>query len=222
MKMNRVLAVALVVSAGLMSMGCDVKKNMEDIGLKKGENPTEKVVIKYDTLVERDEVCNQKWADYEAQLQRRADLIPMLVNTVKGYAAHEKDTLTSVMEARASATQVKLTAEDMSNPEKMKAFQEAQDKMKGSLSRLMMVQEKYPELKADARFHDLMVSMEGTENRILLARKKYNESVMQYNVELRKVSGKAVNPVTGFEFKPRLPFAAAESAKVAPTVDFSK
>ena len=222
MKMNRVLGVVLVVTAGLMSMGCDVKKNMEDIGLKKGENPTEKVVIKYDTLVEKDEVCNQKWSDYEAQLQRRADLIPMLVNTVKGYAAHEKETLTGVMEARAAATQVKLTAEDMSNPEKMKAFQEAQDKMKGSLSRLMMVQEKYPDLKADARFHDLMVSMEGTENRILLARKKYNESVMQYNIELRKVSGKAVNPITGFEFKPRLPFQAAESAKTAPTVDFSK
>jgi LemA protein len=219
--MNKYLF-GLALSIGLMSAGCDASKHMEDMGFKKGEGVVEKGVIKYDTLVEKDEICNESWSNYEAQLQRRADLIPMLVNTVKGYATHEQETLTKVMEARAAATQIKMTSEDLTNPEKMAAFQKAQDQMKGSLSRLMVVQENYPTLKADGRFHDLMVSMEGTENRILIARKNYNKSVMEYNVELRRVSGKAINPVTGFEFKPRLPFSADENAKVAPKVDFSK
>lgn len=222
MKMNRILCAVMIASAGFMSAGCDVKKNMEDIGLKKGDNPTEKVVIKYDTLIDKDEFCNQMWADYEAQLQRRSDLIPMLVATAKGYASHEQDTLTKVMEARAGATQIKLKAEDLSDPAKMAEFQRAQDQMKGSLSRLMMVQEKYPDLKADKHFHDLMVQMEGTENRILRSRQKYNESVTSYNTELRHVSGKAVNPLTGFEFKPRVFFQADAGAKVAPKVDFGK
>jgi LemA protein len=178
-------------------------------------------VQKYDTLVDKDEVCNQMWADYEAQLQRRSDLIPNLVAVVKGSAAHEEKTLKEVMEARAAATQIKLTADDLTNPEKMAAFQKAQDQIKGSLSRLMMVQESYPDLKANTQFHDLMVQMEGTENRILRSRTEYNKSVKDFNLELRRVSGKAINPLTGHEFKPRVYFSADESAKVAPKVDFN-
>ena len=177
-------------------------------------------VQKYDTLVDKDEVCNQMWADYEAQLQRRSDLIPNLVAVVKGSAAHEEKTLKEVMEARAAATQIKLTADDLTNPEKMAAFQKAQDQIKGSLSRLMMVQESYPDLKANKHFHDLMVQMEGTENRILRSRTEYNKSVKDFNLELRQVSGKAINPITNREFKPRVYYSSDASAKVAPAVSF--
>jgi LemA protein len=181
----------------------------------------DKGVEKYDTLVNKDEICNQMWADYEAQLQRRADLIPNLVAVVKGSAAHEEKTLKEVMEARAAATQIKISGEDVTDPEKMAAFQKAQEQLKGTLSRLMMVQENYPDLKANAQFHDLMVQMEGTENRILRARQQYNKTVQDYNLELRRISGKAINPLTGHEFKPRIYFSADESAKTAPKVDFS-
>jgi LemA protein len=178
-------------------------------------------VQKYDTLVDKDERCNQKWADYEAQLQRRADLIPNLVQVVKGAAAHEEKTLREVMEARAAATQIKLSGDDLSDPEKFKKFQEAQAQLKGSLSRLMMVQENYPDLKSNAQFHDLMVQMEGTENRILRSRTDYNVAVQAYNLELRRVSGKVINPVTGHEFKPRVYFQADDTSRVAPKVDFT-
>ncbi len=178
-------------------------------------------VQKYDTLVDKDEICNQMWSDYEAQLQRRSDLIPNLVAIVKGSAAYESKTLKEVMEARAAATQIKLSADDLTDPAKIAAFQKAQDQLKGTLSRLMMVRENYPDLKANAQFHDLMVQMEGTENRILRARQQYNKVVKDYNLELRRVSGKAINPVTGNEFKSRVYFSADPSATVAPTVDFS-
>jgi len=206
MKLNKfVLALFLVTVnvAPLTTVGCD------------------RGVAKYDTLVDKDETCTMKWADYEAQLQRRADLIPSIVNTVKGSAAHEEKVLKEVTEARASATQIKLSAEDFTDPDKMKKFNEAQDKVKGSLSRLMMVQETYPDLKANSQFHDLMVSLEGTENRILIARRDYNDAVMKYNTELRHVSGKVINPLTGHEFKPRIYYQADEAAKSAPKVDFS-
>lgn len=217
--MNRILYTVLF---GMMLSGCDASKHMEDLGFKKGNGIVEKGVVKYDTLVEKDEICNQKWADYEAQLQRRADLIPMLVETAKGFATHEQDTLRQVIEARASATQVKLTGEDFTDPAKMEEFQKAQSQMKGSLSRLMMIQEKYPDLKSDTHFHDLMIQMEGTENRILRSRQEYNKSVTEFNVELRRISGKAINPLTGNEFKPRVFFTADENSKIAPKVDFSK
>ncbi len=178
---------------------------------------------KYNTLVEKDEDCNQTWADYESNLQRRSDMIPQLVNTVKGSAAHENATLTAVMQARASATQVKLDAksDDFSDPEKVKAFNMAQSNLGSTLSRLMMVQEAYPDLKANAAFHDLQVQIEGTENRLLRAREVYNKSVGEFNKELRRVSGKMINPITGNEFRPRVYFAADEKSKLAPTVDFA-
>lgn len=177
-------------------------------------------VEKYDTLVNKDELCNQMWADYEAQLQRRSDLIPNIVETVKGSAAHEKDTLDAVITARASATQVKLNADDLTDPAKVEAFKNAQSGLTGALSKLMSIQENYPTLQANAQFHDLMIEMEGTENRILQSRRDYNTSVQAYNLELRRISGKVINPMTNHEFKPRVYFNADESAKVAPKVSF--
>lgn len=206
MKLYSITCAILLATSSVAVMGCGI--------LDKG-------VEKYDTLVNKDEACMQKWSDYEAQLQRRSDLIPNLVGIVKGSAAHEEKTLKEVMEARASATQIKLTGEDFTDPTKMAAFQKAQDQMKGSLSRLMMVQESYPDLKANAQFHDLMIQLEGTENRILRSRQEYNKSVQDYNLELRRVSGKVINPLTGHEFKPRVYFSADESAKTAPKVDFA-
>lgn len=203
------------------SVICTVLLSIAAITTSTGCSLLDQGVQKYDTLVDKDEVCNQKWSDYEAQLQRRSDLIPNLVAVVKGSAAHEEKTLKEVMEARAAATQIKLTSEDLTDPEKIAAFQKAQEQVKGSLSRLMMVQESYPDLKANAQFHDLMVQMEGTENRILRARQEYNKTVKDFNLELRRVSGKAINPITGHEFKPRVYFSADEGAKTAPKVDFS-
>lgn len=176
---------------------------------------------KFDTLVEKDETCEQKWADYEAQLQRRSDMIPQLVEVVKGTSAHESQTLKDVMEARAGATQIKLTADDLTNPEKVAAFEKAQNQLKGSLSRLMMVQETYPELKANESFKNLMVQIEGTENRILRAREEYNAAVGDYNKELKRIGGRVVNNATGQEFRPRVYFKADEGSKTAPKVDFS-
>jgi LemA protein len=175
---------------------------------------------KYDVLVEKNQICDEKWADIDAQLQRRYDLVPNLVATVKGSAAHEENTLAKVTEARAQATQIKLTADDLTDPDKMAAFQKAQDELRGSLSRLMLVQEQYPDLKANAQFHALQVELEGTENRILRAREEYNAAVRDYNSELAKIGGQVVNKVTGKPFKPRVFFSAASEAQAAPKVSF--
>ena len=176
---------------------------------------------KYDQLVEANATCDEKWANLDAQLQRRFDMIPNLVATVKGSAKHEEDTLAKVVEARAATAQIKLTADDLSDPDKMAAFQKAQDQLKGSLSRLMVVQEAYPDLKANQGFRDLQVQLEGTENRILRAREEYNGAVKTYNSELGKVGGSIVNKVTGKPFKPRIYFSASAEAKgAAPEVKF--
>lgn len=184
------------------------------------------VINKYDVLVDKDEFCDQKWSDYESNLQRRADMIPQLVNVVKGSAAHEEDTLTAVIEARAKATrpEIKLDPknDDFSDPAKVAAFQQAQGQLGTALGKLMMVQEKYPDLKANQAFHDLQIQIEGTENRLLRAREEYNKAVGLYNTELRHVSGKAINPLTGHEFKPRVYFKMDPGAEKAPVVDFSK
>jgi LemA protein len=174
----------------------------------------------YDVLVDKDQACQQKWADVEANLQRRADLVPNLVSTVKASAKHEEDTLEKVTQARAMATSIKLTSDDLSDPEKMKAFEKAQDELKGSLSRLMLVQEKYPDLKANSAFHDLQVQLEGTENRILRAREQYNAAVRDYNAELGKIRGQAVNKATGKPFKAREYYNASPDALAAPKVSF--
>jgi LemA protein len=174
----------------------------------------------YDVLVTKDQVCQQKWADIEAQLQRRADLIPNLVEVVRGSAKHEEQTLEQVVRARAAATGLTMKPEDLEDASKMAAFAKAQDDLKGALSRLLVVQEAYPDLKANAAFHDLQIQIEGTENRILRAREEYNAAVSDYNAELGHVRGKVVNRVTGRPFNPRVYFSAAPGALVAPKVSF--
>lgn len=175
---------------------------------------------RYDALVEADQNAAEKWADVEAALQRRADLVPNLVAVVKGAAKHEEETLTKVVEARASATQIKLSDEDLSDPERMAAFQKAQGELGGALSRLLMIQEAYPDLKANASFHDLSIQLEGTENRILRAREEYNKAARQFNAELLKVRGLVINRITGKAFQPRVYFTATEGAQAAPAVSF--
>ncbi|HEU4412411.1 MAG TPA: LemA family protein [Polyangiaceae bacterium] len=175
---------------------------------------------KYDELVEKDQTAEQRWADVEAQLQRRYDLVPNLVETVKASAKSEASILAQVTEARSQAASIKLTGEDLSDPAKMAAFQKAQDNLKGSLSRLMVVQEQYPDLKSNQNFRNLQVQLEGTENRLLRSREQYNAAVRDYNAELAKIGGSVVNKVTGRPFKPRVYFQATEESKVAPKVSF--
>jgi LemA protein len=174
----------------------------------------------YDKLVDLDATCDQKWADVQTQLQRRYDLIPNLVATVKGQANFEKDTLEKVTEARASATQVKLSGDDFTDPAKMEQFQKAQSQLSGALSRLLVASENYPELRANTAFHDLRVELEGTENRVSRARQDYNGVVKDYNSELGKIRGQAINKITGKAFKKREYFNADVDAKVAPKVSF--
>lgn len=175
----------------------------------------------YDQLVEKDQVCQQKWADYEAQLQRRSDLIPNLVNTVKAAANYEASTLAKITEARASATSIKLSADDFSDPAKVKAFEEAQAKISSSaISRLLVSNENYPKLQASTQFTDLMKQLEGTENRVLRSREEYNAAVKDYNSELNKIRGTAVNKATGQPFKPRVYFSATPESTAVPAVSF--
>jgi LemA protein len=175
---------------------------------------------KYDELVQKDQACEQSWADVETQLQRRYDLIPNIVATVKGSAAHEEQTLAAVTQARANATSIKLEADDLTDPAKVAAFQKAQDALKGSLGRLLAVQENYPDLKANAQFHDLTIELEGTENRIARSREQYNAAVGDYNTTLGQIGGQVVNKATGKQFKPRVFFKASSDAQVAPKVSF--
>lgn len=176
---------------------------------------------KYDELVEKDQICQQRWADLDANLQRRADLIPNLVSTVKAAANYEQSTLQKITEARASATSIKLTGDDFTDPAKMKAFEDAQAKISsGAISRLLVSNENYPKLQASGQYSDLMKQLEGTENRILRAREQYNDAVRQYNAELGKVRGTVVNKATGTPFKPRVYFTASSDATAAPKVSF--
>ncbi|GAC1533352.1 MAG: LemA family protein [Polyangiales bacterium] len=176
---------------------------------------------KYDTLIEKDQVCQQKWSDLDADLQRRADLVPNLVNTVKAAANYEQSTLTKITEARASATSIKLSGDDFTDPAKMKAFEDAQAKLSaGALGRLLVSNENYPKLQANGQYTDLMKQLEATENRILRARQQYNESVKDYNSELGKIRGAVVNKATGTPFKPRVYFAGSPDSTAAPKVSF--
>jgi LemA protein len=175
----------------------------------------------YDVLVEKDQVCQQRWADLEANLQRRADLIPNLVSTVKAEANYEQATLDKITQARASATSVHLSADDLSDPAKVKAFQDAQDKIsQGAISRLLVSNENYPKLQATEGYRNLMTDLAGTENRILRAREQYNDAVRDYNAELGKIRGQVVNKVTGQPFKPRVYFSASPESQAAPKVSF--
>lgn len=175
---------------------------------------------RYDRLVSLDQVAAEKWSNIEAQLQRRADLVPNLVSVVKGSAAHEQSTLSEVMNARARATSIQLSADDLSDPAKMAAFSKAQEDLHAGLGKLLAVQENYPDLKANQAFHDLQIQLEGTENRILRAREEYNVAAREYNAELLGIGGKVVNRVTGQPFKPRAYYAAPPESQVAPKVSF--
>ncbi|RTZ59922.1 MAG: LemA family protein [Gammaproteobacteria bacterium] len=167
-----------------------------------------------------DEAVNATWAQVENQYKRRADLIPNLVETVKGYAAHEKDVLTQVIEARAKATQTTLPKDVLSNPEAFKQFEASQSQLSSALARLMVVVEKYPELKADKNFQQLQAQLEGTENRIAVARRDYIQAVQKYNTELRTFPGRLWAMTLYRNMKPRETFSAPEGAKEAPTVKF--
>ena len=172
----------------------------------------------YNTIQVQDEQVKSAWSEVVNQYQRRADLIPNLVNTVKGFAAQEQAVLIGVTEARAKATQVKV---DASDPASLQQFQSAQADLSSALSRLMVVVEKYPELKSDQNFRDLQAQLEGTENRITVARNRYIQSVQDYNVTVRKFPTNLTAMVFGYKVKPN--FAVENEAAIAkpPTVDFA-
>src|SRR5438309_7304533 len=165
------------------------------------------------------EQVNATWGDLQADYQRRADLVPNLVNTVKGYAQQEKTVLTQVTEARAKATSVQLNAGDLSDPAKVQAFQNAQSQLSGSLGRLLVSVEAYPDLKSNQNFLALQDQLEGTENRIEVARRDYNESVRQYNTLIRTFPT-AIGAKVFYGAKPKVPFEAAAAAQSTPTVSF--
>jgi LemA protein len=174
-------------------------------------------VGKYNSLVQQDEVVKNKWGAVQSQYQRRADLIPNLVSTVKGAANFEKETLTQVMEARAKATQITVNADDLS-PEKIQQFQAAQGQLSSALGRLLAVSESYPELKANQNFLDLQAQLEGTENRITVARNDFNDAVKGYNSGVRTFPGNIVAGIGGFHQKGY--FEADKGSENAPKVAF--
>ena len=172
---------------------------------------------KYNTLVSQDEQVSTAWGNLQSQYQRRADLIPNLVNTVKGYAKHEQETLTQLVEARAKATQLTVDAADLT-PEKLEQIQKAQGELSQALGRLLALQENYPDLKANQNFLELQAQLEGTENRINESRRRYNTAVQDYNLEARRFPGNIVAGMFGFGRKAK--FEAAPEAQNAPTVEF--
>lgn len=191
------LAIALVVAGLILFFGISVNNN----------------------LIEREEAVEGAWAQVENQYQRRADLIPNLVNTVKGAANFEQETLTSVVEARSKATSIQVSSDDLNNPAKLQQFQQAQAQLSGALSRLLVSVERYPELKANANFRDLQAQLEGTENRITTERKRFNDTAQSYNTSIRKFPTSIIASIGGFERKAY--FEADQGAEQAPTVDFN-
>ena len=173
----------------------------------------------YNSLQVKEEGVFKAWADVEATLQRRGDLIPNLVETVKGYASHETETLTAVIEARAKATSVKLSTDDLSNPAAMAQLQAAQGGLSSALSKLMVVVERYPDLKANQNFLDLQNQLEGTENRINVARQRYNQAVELFNSSIRKFPASLTNSLL-LHLERKEYFKADEAAKAVPKVKF--
>jgi LemA protein len=194
---TRLARLALVVMAPLIIAGCGVN-----------------------TIPTKEEAAKAKWAEVQNQYQRRSDLIPNLVATVKGYAAQEQRTLVEVTEARASATQVKVDASTITNPAQFQAYQQAQDKLSGVLGRLMLIQEKYPELKSNENFMALQSQLEGTENRIAISRRDYNDSVQDFNTTLRTFPQVIYAHSIYSSSKPMQLFTATAQAQSAPTVSF--
>lgn len=171
----------------------------------------------YNSLVEKQQSVDQQWAEVENQYQRRSDLIPNLVATVKGYAQHEEQTFERVTEARAKATSVNISAENL-NEETLAKFQAAQNELQSALKSLLAVSEAYPDLKANENFRDLQVQLEGTENRIATARGRFTEAVKDYNTSIKKFPTVIYAGWFGFDAKPQ--FKAVEGAETAPKVEF--
>lgn len=174
-------------------------------------------VSKNNSFVGMDEAVSTQWAQVQNAYQRRADLIPNLVATVKGYATHEQQTLTEVVEARAKATQITVDPNNLT-PEKLQQFQQAQGELSQALGRLMMVREAYPDLKANTNFLQLQDELAGTENRISVERQKFNALTQEYNTSIRRFPANIIASIGGFERKPL--FEADQSAQQAPKVDF--
>ena len=172
----------------------------------------------YNTLQVKDEAVTAAWSEVQNQYQRRADLVPNLVNVVKGYAAHEEQVLTEVTQARANVAGLKVDREVLEDPELFQRYQEAQSQMTSALSRLLAVTENYPDLKANEQFRDLQVQLEGTENRIAVARNRYITTVQDFNSYARQFPQVMTAKVIGMDTKPN--FSAEQSAQKAPTVSF--
>ena len=173
----------------------------------------------YNLLQGNEEAVFKAWADIDSQLQRRSDLIPNLVATVKGYASHERETLEAVVAARARATQVTIKAEDLGDEQAMAKYQAAQGELSSALGRLLAVAEAYPDLKANQNFLDLQNQLEGTENRISVARQRYNEAVQTFNFSIRSFPYSLTNNLL-LHLKRKEPFKADEAARTAPKVEF--
>lgn len=171
----------------------------------------------YNSLVEGQEDVESAWSQVENQYQRRADLVPNLVATVKGYASHEQETLEGVIAARSKATQITINPDEIT-PEQLAAFQAAQGELSQALGRLLAVAESYPDLKANTNFRDLQAQLEGTENRIAVARQNFNDTAKRYNTAVRRFPSNIIAAVFGFEKKPY--FEAEADAKKAPKVEF--
>jgi LemA protein len=172
----------------------------------------------YNQLVPIEQIVNERWAQVQNVYQRRADLIPNLVETVRGAAAQERTVLEEVTRARASASSIQLTPEALKDPKALERFEAAQTQLSGALSRLLVTVERYPELKSNQNFLALQTQLEGTENRIVVERRRFNEAVREYNTKLRRFPGNLVARLAGFE--PRAFFEAAPEAATAPKVKF--
>jgi len=173
----------------------------------------------YNTIIRNDEAVKEAWGNVQSSYQRRMDLIPNLVETVKAYAKHEQETLTAVVEARSKASSIQATPELINNPKAFAAFQQAQGGLQSALSRLMVVVEKYPDLKANQNFMDLQNQLEGTENRINVARNRYNEAVKLFNTSIRSFPYNLTNSMFT-KLSPKEAFSAQEGADAAPKVKF--
>lgn len=174
----------------------------------------------YNRFLTGDEGVKAAWSEVLNQYQRRADLIPNLVQSVQGYANQERDVLTQVTEARAKATSIQVTPETLNDPQALQKFQAAQGQLSSALSRLMVVVEKYPELKSDALFKDLMTQLEGTENRITVARNRSIQAVQDYNIGVRRFPGNLVASIFGFAAKPNFSVENEAAISTAPRVEF--
>ena len=171
----------------------------------------------YNSLVGMDENVSNQWANVETQYQRRSDLIPNLVNTVKGYATHEQETLEGVVEARSKATQIKVDPQNLT-PEKLAEYQQAQGQLATALGKLLAITENYPDLKANQNFQELQAQLEGTENRITVARKNFNDAAREFNTSIRRFPKNILAGLFGFD--KRTYFEAQEGAETAPSVEF--